>query len=151
MKIPQGAILILFSLLVCGCIQFHELSSINNNKSAATEAEIPKVESPDLAKMILRPKRSSLDITRDPFLPLTEKNKLPTIIESNVDNLEDVHFLGTVKVNDQYLALVANNKGKDVYKLQNQIRNFTITEIGENEITLTNGTKEIKMKRSLNP
>jgi hypothetical protein len=151
MKTLRVVIFILCLTMTWGCIQFQELSSTKAKKSSVAEPEIPKVDSPDLAKMILRPKRSQLDISRDPFMPLIGKNELPIGLESCVDNLADVSFLGTVKVNNQYLALVAHNKGKDVYQIQSQIRNFTITAIEENEITLTNGTKEIKMKRGVKP
>lgn len=139
-----------FCLTLAGCLGFPGVSPIVKNPPQEDETLVV-VQSPELAKMILRPKKGPIDVSRDPFHPLMDNIKLNDCFSISVDNLTDVCFLGTVKVNGKFSALVADSKGKDVYQLQSRIRNYTITSIEEDEITLTNGDNNIKIKRGTKP
>jgi hypothetical protein len=116
---------------------------------------IERIKTPQLARMILKPQKAELKVSRDPFTPLfTSKEEAkansPQVNET-ASPIEDLIFLGVVRMNEEYLALLKDNLKKGLFRVNEKVKDFTITDIQEDEVTLNNGVRTIKIKRGDNP
>ena len=136
-----------------------KLTAMINHKAANQQA-IPEtaaavsatpVEDVQLAKIILKPKRHKLTITRDPFEPLIKPKNFDatsrSIEQQQNDDLKGMQYVGLVKVGDTISALIKTGTDKGVYKVNEQVNHLTITAIEESSITFIQGSKTFKLKR----
>lgn len=103
----------------------------------------------ELAKLILRPESVKLDANRDPFKPLGYDQSLATVpIELESDPFRQFKLLGVTKVDNQFRALVTSPTGRDIYQVNDKIGDYVITEITNEQMTLTNDeNKTATLKR----
>ena len=127
-----------------------DLTKVTSGQKRQQKPKVKKeeVESPQLAQLILKPNRQKLDINRDPFEPLfLEKPGKEN--SQGVDMLEDVKFLGLVRVEGATSALLKTKFGKRMYKREDKIREYQIVAISETEVVLKNDKRTIKIKRGM--
>lgn len=104
------------------------------------------VQDVELAKLILRPESAKLDAQRDPFKPLGYEQSVATVIlEENP--FKNFKLLGVTKVDNEFRALVSSPTGRDIYQVKDKIGDYVITEITNEQMTLTNDTKTATLKR----
>lgn len=120
------------------------------DNSASVKA-VP-VDDVQLAKIILKPKRHKLTITRDPFEPLIKPKNFDATrnaVDQHQlnDELKGMQYVGLVKVGDSFSALIRTDSKKGVYKVNDQVGQLTITAIEEGSITFIQGSKTYKLKR----
>ena len=153
MKLKMLIILfVLIGIFGTACEDLRKISLQQDKKKTPEAKKEDVVDSPQLAQLILKPKRPKLDISRDPFEPLfweAKENPTKGAPLSNVDMLEDVKFLGLVRIGDTVSALLKTKSGKKMYHLDDQIREYKITDITGIGVVLTNGQRTIKVKRGV--
>lgn len=114
-------------------------------------APVQRVADIGLAKLILRPQRERLEVPRDPFMPLIPpepfKDEGGALIPMVEADFADWTVSGIIKSGDGYLALIKNKTGRGLYRVQDQVQGFTITEITEDAVMLSQGKKTIILKR----
>ena len=144
--------------LSAGCQDFKKASAkLKIFKEPAKEEEKPLVEfveNADLAKVILKPERKPLTISRDPFKPLITKEMAAAgdldnkIIPTGQEQaLEDVVLIGVVKLGEESRAYFKTGDKTGVFKIQDKIRGFTIEEINIDSVVLKSGDRKIVKKR----
>ncbi len=152
---------IMMIISLAGCDKPNAIESMfkNGSQKQQTVAENVPAVSPtaivqdvQLAKIILKPERHKLSVTRDPFEPLIKPKNFDATANSveqlqEMDALKGMEFLGLMKVGDIYSALIKTEKTKGVYKVNDQVNQLTITAIEEKSITFTKGSKTFKLKR----
>ncbi len=117
--------------------------------------EIEKIKSPELAKIILKSETTKIDVSRDPFKPLIEKDtEVKEIVVLNTEYLDiydvsKLKFLGVAKIDDEYRALLKMDNKKGIYKIKDKIKHFTIVSIETDKVILNNGKKLITLKRGV--
>ena len=150
MRIPW-LILGLGLLALSGCAQGGEEKAGQPAISdAAPQPLVEMIDSPQLARMILKPVKKELPVSRDPFAPLInpkkEKVTAPAAVR-DAAQIEDLSFLGVVRIDEEYLALLADRFEKGVYRVNDTIKGFTIVDIQTEEVTFSNSVRTIKIKR----
>lgn len=166
LKIQNKIILpvLLVSFACSGCDAYINFFKMMKNKQRRKEQQVleqqtpalPPVENVDLAKMLLKPKRQRIYVNRDPFKPLfvgvkteaKDEKKEELSIEAILNQLD---FMGVVKMGDRFTALIRNEKGKNVYIAGDKINELTIVEIKEDHIILKKGDKNYTLNRSNQP
>jgi len=112
-----------------------------------TEAHPNRIEDPQLAKLILTPKREKLKVARDPFQPLLTKSGTTVTTLAAETDLK-IKYLGALKVSDQTKALLRVNDKKRFYLKDEVIQGYTIESIDMDQVTLIQGERKLKIKRS---
>ena len=160
MKISAKIFVIPMLIMLTGCDVVKNLAlgrSPFAKKPAPVPVEKPLItymDSADLAKIILKPERKPLTISRDPFKPLIDKPvefnpndpNSPTTIE---DNLEDVHWVGVVKLGDELRVYLKTQEKTGVFKVGDTIRSYTITHIDIHEVIFKSEKNEVVKKREV--
>ena len=125
------------------------LTKISSKQEQQEKSAPPKeiVESPQLAQLILKPNRPKLDISKDPFKPLFVEKNGSGKNRAGGDSLDDVKFLGLVRVGDTASALLQTKSGKKMYNLDDSLRGYKVMGISEAEVVLKNDKRTIKVKR----
>ena len=136
--------ILILSLMGVGCNRVAKIMPLK--KEAPAAPAVKKVESLELAKLILKPKKVEIDVSKDPFKPLINKEKEP-LNSMEVYNPEDLQFLGVVRVGEEYSALLKNEIQKGVFRIDDKIKDYTIVNIEETSVVLSNGNKTITLKR----
>ncbi len=113
----------------------------------APKAEIKRIENTELAKVILKPQREKLNLDRDPFKPITSSASAVGYTPTGETELKNVKILGVTKINDEFRALLNVNDKKGVYKVDDMVDQYKITEIMKDQIMLSNGSQTITLKR----
>ena len=118
---------------------------------------LTEVNDLELAKLILRPEEEKKDFNIDPFKPLAggEIGSVKRAAQSEssrsgvvyIEGIGEVRFVGVIKSNDEYFALLKTNKGKGTYKVGDNLENYRVTEIENNKIILTDGSQTIIIER----
>ncbi len=143
MKFRSLIILLGVIILTAGC-RFDSGMLIEPNKR---ESNTNRIDNPQLAKLILTPKRERLRVARDPFKPLVMKSgKSVTVAAPKVEM--KVQYLGTLKVSDQNKALLRVNGKKGFYVTGDKIQGYTINNIDTDQLILTQDDQKLKIKRS---
>ncbi|MCA9394386.1 MAG: hypothetical protein KC900_09305 [Candidatus Omnitrophica bacterium] len=134
-------------LLAAGC----DLAGFKTEaKPVVAKPVLEKIDDEQLAKLILKPKKAAIDVTRDPFEPLIqEERKSPVFagIPQQGQDLKRFKFLGVFKENDEYVAFLKSGQDKGTYRKDDKLKDFTITKIGPDEVILTNGEQTVTLKR----
>ena len=141
-------ITILLCLMCAGCDLVDSMSS--KPQKAAVKPALEKIDDTQLAKVILKPKKASIDVNRDPFMPLiVEEKKTPIFagIPRQGQDLQRFKFLGVFKENDEYVAFLKSGQKKGTYRKDDKLKDFTVTKIGPDEVILTNGEQTVTLKR----
>ena len=142
---------LIYIFLVTGICSGCDLVNVKPEpKPLVTRPTIDKIEDEGLAKLILKPKKVAIDVTRDPFRPLIQEEKRNPVfaeIPQHGQDLKRFKFLGVFKENDEYVAFLKNGKKKGTYRKDDKVKDFTITKIGPNEVILTNGEQTVTLKR----
>ena len=123
----------------------------------APEKSFEYIQSPELAKVILKPQRKPLTISRDPFKPLITKemvnqnqedmDKKLSSLTTLQDTLDDVILIGVVKFENQFRAYLKTDSKTGIYKPRDKVRNYVIQEINYDRIVFKFGNNEIIKKR----
>lgn len=110
---------------------------------------LEKVDDLNLAKIILKPEKSDISVTRDPFKPLIQEEEKQTVVRNTIGNqeLKRYKFLGVAKVNNEYVAYLKSGAVKGTFRKDDKLKDYTITEIGPDEVVLSNGDQTITLKR----
>ncbi|MBP9853625.1 MAG: hypothetical protein KBD53_02020 [Candidatus Omnitrophica bacterium] len=133
----------LIIILVCfsGC-------SSKKKEVVVSEPVVEKVEDLQLAKIILKPEKPEISVTRDPFKPLIELNKGPAALVLNIgEQLERYKFMGVTKSDDEYVAFIKDGAKRGTYRKNDMLNEFKIVDIGPQEVLLLNGEKTFTLKR----
>jgi len=140
-------VIILFSISFGGCEQAKKLASNKGRKEVKPKAE--QVESPELAKLILKPSRDRLNVSRDPFKPLNWEEYSSEPIAKDIDTYEMMgfRFLGVARVAGHYVAFLKSSIERGTYKIDDVINDFTIKNILSDRVILSNGEQTITLKR----
>ncbi len=139
------------ALVLCGCAESKKAASSKKSKEAQT-AILDKVESIDLAKVILKPERPQINAARDPFKPLVGSEsfgrpKVPAY--RNTAGIHTFKFLGLSKINDEYAAFLKSDSQRGIYKTGDRIKNYTVKKIREDKVILSNGVQTVTLRRSM--
>jgi len=140
-------ILLILSLSAGGCDQLESVSPSKRQKTNEPVSSIDQVESLEFAKLILKPKRHKLDVSKDPFKPLITNETPPLQEVKGVESLEGLKFVGVIRMNDEYLVLLKTNSEKGVFKLRDKIKNYIIEDIQPDRVKLSNGVRSVILKR----
>jgi hypothetical protein len=136
-----------------GCGNGSTLSSKGREENV--KDAIAVVDNLELAKSILKPKKSDLDVSRDPFKPLvvktTEKKVdaviVPEVPDIDVMSIESMKYLGRVRSDDENAAFLKSNKDKGLYRVDDRIKDFVVREILDDKVIFSNGKREITLRR----
>jgi hypothetical protein len=108
-----------------------------------------------LAQVILRGKPYKISIAADPFEPLLKEKMVASGREedaqalSEAQALKDLQYLGMIRIFDEVSVLMNTSKGKNTFKLNDQVDELTIVDITSDFITLKNETASYKLKRGV--
>lgn len=154
MKKPYIFIFLIIALfLLTGCSNGGTLSS-KGRAETVTDAVVV-VDNLELAKSILKPKKSDLDVSRDPFKPLVVKTTemkvdavtVPEVPDIDVMSIESMKYLGRVRSDDENAAFLKSNKDKGLYRVDDRIKDFVVREILDDKVIFSNGKREITLRR----
>ena len=155
-------ILILSQILIAsGCDKLpipDKLNKLMPGKSkhveqAKVEPLMEKVESPQLAQMILKPEKHRMVIKRDPFQPLSMLT--PVIAQTpgpeaqEEDILANLEYLGVVIINNEFSALLKMGEKKGIYHVKDKINTMTILDIKNEYVMLKSGSQTFTLKRGV--
>ena len=147
-RILLGCLAIVTGLTTAGCDQMvNQILYGNRPKPVVKAPAIQKIKSPELAQQILHPVKHELDVTKDPFRPLIEKQLLTSDQSKEIYNPSDLEFIGVIKMQEEYMALLKVNAKKELFRVHDKIKNYTIEDIQHDRVVLNNGTKSITLKR----
>lgn len=153
MKISLWKYIIFALVVLSGCNKPEELpyysrkpDNTNINKTVSPAENIP------LTQIIIKPKQQVLSVIRDPFEPVTKPEKVVVdapVIEEQQENdlLMGMRYVGLVKFGETFSALMHTEDGKGVYQVNDRVNELTITQIDEDCITFTKGSKILKLQR----
>ena len=119
-------------------------------KSSSEESKqlVEEIKTTDLAKIIIKPSPKVLKVQRDPFKPLISRKRKNLSgtqdDQADEDVLEDVKFLGVVKIGDSFSALLRTNEAKGAFNIGEKVGAYTISEITQEEVTFTKEDKTYK-------
>ncbi len=133
--------------LVIAIFCFSACSSGNKNKNAVSEPVVEKVEDLQLAKIILKPEKPEIKVTRDPFKPLMEGKGSAAVVLNIGEQLERYKFMGVTKSDDEYVAFIKDGAKRGTYRKNDMLNEFKIVDIGPQEVLLLNGEKTFTLKR----
>jgi len=150
MKRHTALIIIFIAFFLFGCGQKKGTKTRASAKKNKTET-LQIIDSPQLAKLILKPVREKYDLKRDPFAPLSSLTKSSYIGQSMMDthNVRDMKLLGVAKINDEFIAFLKGNTNKGTYRINDKINDYTITEINNDKVVLNNGAQIVILKRGV--
>lgn len=121
---------------------------------ARSKKKLPKkVESIDLASLILKPEPVFLSVEKDPFKPLFYvKNSNVADTPDSVDQgiLSTAKILGVTKMGDEYSVLFSMGDIKGVFSVNDDIAGFKLKEIASDFIVLEKEEKLYSIKRGNN-
>lgn len=140
-------IALVLSVCTSGC---DLVKSKTKKQPAVIKPSLKKVDDLDLAKILLKPKKADIQVSRDPFEPLVKAKKKKAITRiKKLDNqeMQQYRFLGVARVDNEYVAYLKNGPVKGTYRKDDKVKDFTITEIGPDEVILFNGDQTITLKR----
>ena len=148
-KIIFAIAVVVFSL--SGCSKVRE-SKLHPQKKEQPQAPlIEKIDSEDLAKLILKPKRAKLDVSRDPFRPLRGGDGYARAFGPGAVNdtteIQGYQFMGVARLNDDFVAFLKGDKKRGTFRKDDMIKDYTIKEIREDRIVLSNGVQTVTLKR----
>ena len=114
------------------------------------------VEDVRLAQIILRKKPYKLSVAADPFEPLLKEKPavaVPAAVKAKEIKEEDpllgMQYLGMIKVVDETSVLLQTPKGKEVFKLNDEVNHLTLVEINGEFVTFRKESREYKLKRGV--
>jgi hypothetical protein len=143
------ALIGLFCLVGCDESAQDSASGKNGNGTIEQLPEI-RVESPDLAKVILKPQREKFDISKDPFRPLFYQGSYSKDGETPVvDEVGGWKWGGVVRIGQESLLLMKNDTGRGFFRVNDKIDSYTIIDIQQEQAVLNDGKKDIILKRSV--
>lgn len=108
---------------------------------------VKMVEDVELAKLILRPESGKLDVSRDPFKPLDYSQQSGPVVRQTDDLIKQVELLGVTKVNNEFRALLKTASERRVCQINDVVTGYTIKEIMDDRVILSDGTRTITLKR----
>jgi len=130
-------------VMLAGC-RFGSDMLIEQNKTTTPNN---RIDNPQLAKLILTPKREKLQVARDPFKPLMTKSGSTVTMSVPQLNMK-IEYLGALKVEDKTKALLRVNNKKSFYLKDDVIQGYTIESIDMDQVTLKQGEEKLQIKRS---
>ncbi|MBU0468264.1 MAG: hypothetical protein KKF78_00385 [Candidatus Omnitrophica bacterium] len=136
-------------LFLAGCEQTKKVKPVIIEDTRKTARSSESVNNLELAKLILKPKREELSITKDPFKPLNQKAYSISKMDSpmNTSDVKSFRFLGVSKDNGEYVAFLKNGSERGAFRLQDKLSGYTIKKIQNDTVILSNGSQIIKLKR----
>lgn len=140
-------IVLSLGVLGYGCDKIAKLTVVEEQKPVEAVVLVPRVNSPQLAKLILKPQRTKLDVSKDPFKPLYVETSSTGSSDAVRIGASDIVFLGVIKSDNQYLALLKSNAKKGIYRINDKIASFTIEAIQNDKVILNDGIQTITLKR----
>lgn len=141
-------LMLLAILLGCDGQQFGAAQKTERAATAKVMA-IPSVDDFELAKMLLKPRKYDLDVSRDPFKPLMVEtvNQSPVEPDLDVVNIESMKYFGVVRLNNENAAFLKSNVSRGIYRVNDEINGFTVTQISDEEVVFSNGKRTITLRR----
>ncbi len=144
-----------------GCGDILKVSSGKNKESAAAvvPAEsllLQPIDSTELAKILLKPKRKPLTMSRDPFKPLFQKEYLPissddinanTPINQSQNILEDIILVGVIKMGEESRVYLKSNLKSGVFRPHDKLGEYNIERIDVDQVVFKRGDNEFIIKR----
>ena len=137
-------IVFILILFLAGCKYIKPQAFLDKKEP---EPVVKRIENPQLAKLILTPKREKLHVSRDPFKPLL----LPvaTSMKAPVTKQDlKVVFIGTMKVEDEVRALLQVDSKKEFFRVKDVIHGYTIESIDADTVVLSKENQQMVIKRS---
>lgn len=146
-------ILICLAFIATGCGNTEQAKIKKVNQAQIDYINSLRVNDEDLAKMILKPKKETIDVSRDPFTPLGQQFNQPLqqVVVAEDDAAREIKkykFEGVAKMGEEYIAFLQSGKNKGAFRIKDDVIGFKIKNINENEITLTNGEEIVTLRRS---
>lgn len=150
MKTRNILLTVLILPLLFGCGPKTGIKSHANAKRNKAET-LHIIESPQLAKIILKPVREEYDLKRDPFAPLSASSRSSYIGQNKMDThgVSDMKLLGVAKINEEFIAYLKGNTSKGTYRINDKINDYTIMEINNEKVVLNNGAQIVILKRGV--
>lgn len=146
--------MLIFALLVfvtSGCDVVKSFQKIEQESVLADETPqlVELIDDEMLAKLIIKPKKFELNVTRDPFKPLEKfLHSKEDAAELTPDEIIDgMEYLGVVKINSHYSAFLKTKNAKGVFNISDRVNQMEITDIQENYVLLKKGNKTYHIKR----
>ncbi len=163
MKILSTIIVCVAVLSLGGCnqnltLKYRNIKKAVTKKGKAVESPVIAVGIQDvkLAEVILRGKPYKISIATDPFEPLLKEKMVADLGHladghtiSEAQALKDLQYLGMIRIFDEVSVLMNTSKGKNTFKLNDQVDELTIVDITSEFITLKNETASYKLKRGV--
>ncbi len=156
-RLPQIVCLIILVFATTGCEQYKRYFRIKKLKKQNLEKTFnhvlpQKVESVDLAEIILKPAPPNLAIKKDPFKPLLQQSFSPKQERIDLDQeaLKEAKILGITKIGSAYSVLMSLGRIKGVFSLNDDIGGFTLKDIKSDAVILKKGEKSYTIKRGEN-
>jgi len=145
-------IIMMFAVAVGGCDQIDSLVLKTTKSKRDVKKVEKKIESADLAKIILKPKKRKMTVQKDPFKPILYQSHHSTAKKKSrkfhdASSIKDFKFVGVVKVNNEYLALLKKGNERGIFRKNDKVKNFTVTRIKDDRVILSNGIQTITLKR----
>lgn len=135
-------------LVSSGCKEFANSWPGRKPKKVAKTVEPKKADDINLSKIILKPKREKPNVSRDPFAPLLGQDSAANPrLTKDVDELQGLEYLGVIKNQDEFSALLKFESKRMVKKIDDEIKGYRIVEMNPEELILTNGIKTKTVKR----
>lgn len=135
---------------------FDTLTGKPKEEVKAPEPVVEKIDSLELAKIILKPEIKEFKITRDPFSPLItkemveearkKKGELGSPVASD-EAMNDVFVMGVIKIDDEFRANIKVGNKTAMYKKDAEIRGFLIDSIDVERVVFKSGKKEVIKQR----
>ncbi len=119
---------------ISGCKKIKKIIPQRAKKTAV----VPKVESVELAEIIMRPKPYSFE-AKDPFKPLI--GGIPQI--AGIDVRLDLNLRGIVNLGGERVALIETPSKVDVFREKDRIAGYTIENIYPDEVVLKKDNKNV--------
>ena len=67
----------------------------------------------------------------------------------NTKEIKEFSFLGTAKVDGEYVAYLKNGNIRGTYRKDDQLKDYTIKQIDPSKVVLTNGAQIVTLKRGV--
>jgi hypothetical protein len=144
MRMNPIILVLLFLTMASGCDRPKRPVRVPPPKSTLLQDE----QNVELAKIILRPVRDTLDVERDPFQPLSfRKENVEEIADPNENFFQNIRVLGITQVNDESRVLIKSPSGKKVYRINDRLGDFQIEMISNDSVIFGDGDQTWKVKR----
>jgi hypothetical protein len=143
-------VMAVFVFAFSGCSKVRE-AKVRSQKKEQQAPLIEKIDSEELAKLILKPKRAKLDVSRDPFRPLKGAEGYarafgPGAVHDTTE-IQGYQFVGVARLNNDFVAFLKGDKKKGTFRKDDMIKDYTIKDIQEDRIVLSNGVQTVTLKR----